>query len=331
PADRLAGPVSPSDRQVATAPMPAPIPGRPLPQNDERPTELNRAPTAIPVPLAESNAPSYRAATAIDPPPGPRRGRRFGMFFAVLLLAAAVFATVVVLFEVIGPMPDPDEELARLFNEERYAEVIELYERDPTAFGEVEQAEGYYRAAGTLSTEAEMPLDVDDPDNGFDPEEDEAAAAIAPPPPETESPTPEPSPPPSAPPPAAPPTPEPPITEPARPKAASPEAIAARRRRRAEAVARQAQRRLQQVRRLVEQGKRLVIEGKFEEAEDTLKACLRMDPQQPACHRNLGVLYAKQDRTTSAIRHYRRYIELRPDAGDAPRVREILKKFEDSP
>ncbi|MEL7368480.1 MAG: tetratricopeptide repeat protein, partial [Myxococcota bacterium] len=392
-----------------TAPLTAPIPGRPLPQNDERPTELNRAPTAIPVPApaVESNVPSYRAPTAIDPPMPPRRPkRRFGMFFAVLLLAAAVFATVVVLFEFIGPANDPDTRLARLFNEERYAEVVALYERNPNAFSEPDQAEGYYRAAGSLSAEAAMPLEVEDPDNGFelDPSDMEPDAVDVELPPDASSPT----------------TPEPPIAEPTPPDQAEPDeatsdeaaALAARRRRRAEA-ARRAKQRTNQIRRLISQarqqiiqgkldlaaktlkeclrldprqqschqlqvrrlgalgdkqilsgdlvaasktvkeslrlypkqsgtrliqlkflvelGKRQLIEGKFESAEATLKQCLKLNPRQPACHRNLGVLFARQDQTTSAIRHYRRYIELQPDANDAPRVREILKKFEGSP
>ena len=117
--------------------------------------------------------------------------------------------------------------------------------------------------------------------------------------------------------PKAPPPPSPPKKDTARRK----DLLAARRRRAARA----------RVRELVELGKRLVIAGNFERAERVLMECLGLDAKQPDCHRNLGILYAQQDQTTNAIKHYRRYIELRPGAGDASRVREILRRYKRNP
>ncbi len=75
-------------------------------------------------------------------------------------------------------------------------------------------------------------------------------------------------------------------------------------------------------------GKAALIGGKLSEAEDALSACLKLDPGFADCHRNLGVLYAKKDDTLRAVKHYKKYIELAPNAKDAERVRAMLKDVE---
>ncbi len=67
-------------------------------------------------------------------------------------------------------------------------------------------------------------------------------------------------------------------------------------------------------------GRRALLEGDLQKAERYLKLCLRT-AEYPYCHRQLGILYASKDDTRRAIRHYQRYIELKPDAKDADQVR----------
>ena len=67
-------------------------------------------------------------------------------------------------------------------------------------------------------------------------------------------------------------------------------------------------------------GRRALLEGDLQKAERYLKLCLRT-ADYPYCHRQLGILYASKDDTRRAIRHYKRYIELKPDAKDADQVR----------
>ncbi len=75
---------------------------------------------------------------------------------------------------------------------------------------------------------------------------------------------------------------------------------------------------------LYQRGKSALLRGHHNEAEDALLACVAIGGL-PDCHRNLGVLYARQDDTPQAVHHYRRYIELAPDARDADRVRAMLR------
>ncbi|MEQ9497444.1 MAG: protein kinase [Deltaproteobacteria bacterium] len=73
-----------------------------------------------------------------------------------------------------------------------------------------------------------------------------------------------------------------------------------------------------------QRGKSALLMGRLSEAEKALRACVAIGGI-PDCYRNLGVLYAKQDDTPRAVHHYRRYLELAPDARDADRVRAMLR------
>ena len=68
--------------------------------------------------------------------------------------------------------------------------------------------------------------------------------------------------------------------------------------------------------------------GKIERARKLLLACVELNPWSAACHRNLGVLFARIDDTKKAIQHYRSYVELAPHAPDAPRVRQMISDSE---
>lgn len=67
-----------------------------------------------------------------------------------------------------------------------------------------------------------------------------------------------------------------------------------------------------------------IAEGRLEAARNQLQACLRV-AELPRCHRSLGLLEARLDHREAALRHYRRYLELAPDAPDANEVRAIVQ------
>lgn len=51
----------------------------------------------------------------------------------------------------------------------------------------------------------------------------------------------------------------------------------------------------------------------YEEAEQYLKRALELQPENPACHKNLAILYRDTDRTDDACFHFEKYLDLRPD------------------
>ncbi|MBI2372984.1 MAG: FHA domain-containing protein [Deltaproteobacteria bacterium] len=76
---------------------------------------------------------------------------------------------------------------------------------------------------------------------------------------------------------------------------------------------------------LEKEGTRLLVEGKLDQAERLFVRCLEM-AEHPPCHRQLGIIYAQQDRTKQSIEHYEKYVELSPNAKDATQVRELIKR-----
>ncbi|MBI9020835.1 MAG: tetratricopeptide repeat protein [Verrucomicrobia bacterium] len=55
----------------------------------------------------------------------------------------------------------------------------------------------------------------------------------------------------------------------------------------------------------------------YEKAEKNLLHALELQPESPICHRNLALLYRKMGTPDSAIFHYEKYIDLRPNDLDA--------------
>jgi len=70
-------------------------------------------------------------------------------------------------------------------------------------------------------------------------------------------------------------------------------------------------------------------EGRFEEAEKEYLRALRIDPNDPAAHYNLAILYDDElDRKRRAVMHYRKYIQLNPTAPDADQVKQWIMQLE---
>jgi len=66
----------------------------------------------------------------------------------------------------------------------------------------------------------------------------------------------------------------------------------------------------------------------FDRAEAEFQEALRINPDDPATHFNLGILYDDDLKQPAKARlHYRRFLELAPDDKDAGRVREWLQRL----
>ncbi len=81
-------------------------------------------------------------------------------------------------------------------------------------------------------------------------------------------------------------------------------------------------------RELGEEGEAALGTGNVERARTLLLACIELNPWSAGCHRSLGVMFARIDDTKKALEHYRRYVELAPDAPDAARVRRMIADSE---
>ncbi len=70
-------------------------------------------------------------------------------------------------------------------------------------------------------------------------------------------------------------------------------------------------------------------EGKYKESEREYLSALRIDPSDAESHYNLGVLYDDYlNDKQNAVRHYKAYLKLRPNANDVNMVKEWLMRLE---
>ena len=76
---------------------------------------------------------------------------------------------------------------------------------------------------------------------------------------------------------------------------------------------------------LLSAGLRELISGHADRARDRLEECIRLDRMRSECHRVLGLAFQNLGRTAEARYEFRRYLELAPNAVDAPRVRRLLE------
>lgn len=66
----------------------------------------------------------------------------------------------------------------------------------------------------------------------------------------------------------------------------------------------------------------------FDDAEVALREAIRLDPDRPPAHRELGVLLHRRDRPEGACIAFRHYLELAPEAEDAQRIRDYLLELQ---
>jgi TolA-binding protein len=67
----------------------------------------------------------------------------------------------------------------------------------------------------------------------------------------------------------------------------------------------------------------------YDDAVDAYEKSLTFNPNNPDAHYNLAVLYENmKDDPGSAVMHYKKYLELKPDADDKEEVEAVIKKLE---
>jgi pSer/pThr/pTyr-binding forkhead associated (FHA) protein len=271
---------------------------------DQRPTELNHAtrqpasplaaPAAMPKSRRASQEPATHQARVDDPAPAPPKSKAPLMILMGLLVIVIVVLAVVLLQPDSGGRDTRLEELAQLIKQDDFQGAVDFYEAHKGEFSNESAASLFYEQALDNIEKDEVP---DAPPTT----PDDPAPIPVPDDPEVDT---------------TPPPPEPPP-----PPARTKKRQRVRRVKRTPPTENKADQ-------AFERGKTALLMGKLSDAEAELLSCLKLDPKYADCHRNLGVLYAKQDDTPRAVKHYRRYIELAPNAKDADRVRAMLKDVE---
>lgn len=234
---------------------------------------------------------------------GAGRGKRLGAM-AVLAVLGAFLIYVGAKFVMGGD--SADQELQRLYQAGEWAQVETYFKAHRSDFDDFDRA---FRMATEAQTRLEAASRVRSPNPEL-----EVAPELAPPP-EPSPPEPSPSePPPPEPSPSGPDdpsgTPTKVVRKPPPPRPAPPPPVVNK---------------LQQAQQYEREGLQKMTFGDLVQAERLFKLCLKT-ADYPPCHRQLGILYASKDDTASSVRHYRRYVELAPSAGDAARVREIIRE-----
>lgn len=79
---------------------------------------------------------------------------------------------------------------------------------------------------------------------------------------------------------------------------------------------------------LARRANRQMLEGQGGDATKTLKDCVATDPAAAECHRLLGSILRRQSEHRAAAVHFARYLELAPEAPDAPLIRSILRQWQ---
>lgn len=74
---------------------------------------------------------------------------------------------------------------------------------------------------------------------------------------------------------------------------------------------------------LAREGRAALAAGQNNTARSDLLTCIEL-ADLPDCHRSIALLYVNLKDTPSARTHYRRYLELEPDAVDAAEVRRLI-------
>ena len=71
--------------------------------------------------------------------------------------------------------------------------------------------------------------------------------------------------------------------------------------------------------------------GQFSRAIDTFTHCVSLDKNFALCYRALGIAYAKSGNGPKAVKYYKMYLKIDPNAYDAAAVRQLLQQHEPAP
>lgn len=281
---------------------------------DGRPTEINHmaakrppAPAAPTTPLGTSPVPEPsreeftkpQAVSADADLPRAGGAKPIVPLLAVVLLLGVGAAVIVTWMS--GPDGSADRQLEQLFNAGKYQEASSFCAANAGNFKNTVES---LKLCGKAEERAKQPSSSAMPEKAPEPT---PVAEVEPPPPEEPEETEEE-------------VVEPPPSEP-QPVAAVKRPVKRPRRRTVRRSEAQAQK-------LFNKGRKALLAGRLSAAKESLLECVQKSPSFADCHRLLGVLFAQLDDTRNSVKHYRRYVQLKPNAPDAPRVRRMIRDVE---
>jgi tetratricopeptide (TPR) repeat protein len=68
--------------------------------------------------------------------------------------------------------------------------------------------------------------------------------------------------------------------------------------------------------------------GLFAKATELFGRCMMADKNFSMCYRAMGIAYAKSGNGPKAVRYYRLYLKVEPNARDAPQVKAMLQQYD---
>lgn len=80
-------------------------------------------------------------------------------------------------------------------------------------------------------------------------------------------------------------------------------------------------------RKALERGHQALLERRVKAAVAAYREALELKPTLASAERGLGIAFTRLERSADAIAHYRRYLELAPDADDAGEVRGLIREL----
>jgi Flp pilus assembly protein TadD len=78
---------------------------------------------------------------------------------------------------------------------------------------------------------------------------------------------------------------------------------------------------------LTAEASRLYLKGSLGPAKDLFKKAIRKQPRHAPAHRGLGLVYQKLGRNANAIRSFKTYLKLAPNADDATVIRNRIERL----
>jgi Flp pilus assembly protein TadD len=79
---------------------------------------------------------------------------------------------------------------------------------------------------------------------------------------------------------------------------------------------------------LYAEGTKALNAGQFGRAIDVFNRCMAADKNFAMCYRAMGIAYAKSGNGPKAVRYYRLYLKVDPNAKDAAAVRQLLQQYD---
>ncbi|HET6344980.1 MAG TPA: hypothetical protein VFH51_08610, partial [Myxococcota bacterium] len=75
-------------------------------------------------------------------------------------------------------------------------------------------------------------------------------------------------------------------------------------------------------------GVKALTAGQFGRAIELFNRCTAADKNFSMCYRAMGIAYSKSGNGPKAVRYYRLYLKVDPNAKDAPAVRQLLQQYD---